>query len=76
MQVYQDSKTAAGLTLSEWTKKYWEWLFQLSDEANPVTSVGPSRSWRYAGRQPYSIPKRMHGKVWRVCMVHSCGALF
>lgn len=57
MQVYQDCKTAAGLTLSEWTKKYWEWLFQLSDEANPVTAVGPSRPWRYAGRQPTQFQK-------------------
>jgi hypothetical protein len=52
MQVYEVSKRTAGLTLSDWTKKFWEWLFQITDEANPVTAVGPSRPWRYAGRQP------------------------
>ncbi len=68
MQVYQESKTAAGLTLSEWTKKFWEWIFQLSDEANPVTSVGPARPWRYAGRQPTQFQKECMEKygesVW------------
>ena len=57
MQIYEESKTTAGLTLSDWTKKFWEWLFQLSDEANPVTVVGPSRPWRYAGRQPTRFQK-------------------
>jgi hypothetical protein len=68
MQVHQESKTPAGLTLSDWTKKFWEWLFQLSDEANPVTVVGPSRPWRYAGRQPTQFQKECmekHGEsVW------------
>lgn len=70
MQVYQNSETAAGLTLSEWTKKFWEWLFQLSDEANPVTTVGPSRPWRYGGRQPTQFQKECMEKygesVWFV----------
>jgi hypothetical protein len=68
MQVHQESRTPAGLTLSDWTKKFWEWLFQLSDEANPVTVVGPSRPWRYAGRQPTVFQKECmekHGEsVW------------
>ena len=42
----------AGLTLNEWTQKFWEWLYHLSDESSPVTVVGPARSWRFAGRQP------------------------
>ena len=46
MQVYEESKTTASLTLSDWTKKFWGWLFQLSEEANPVTVVGPSSPWR------------------------------
>jgi hypothetical protein len=70
MQVHQESKTPAGLTLSDWTKKFWEWLFQLSDEANPVTAVGPSRPWRYAGRQPTQFQKECmekHGEsVWYI----------
>ena len=57
MQIRHESKVIADLTLSDWTKKYWEWLFQLSDEANPVTAVGPSRPWRYAGRQPTQFQK-------------------
>jgi hypothetical protein len=68
MHVFQESKMTAGLTLSDWTKKFWDWLFQLSDEANPVTAVGPSRPWRYAGRQPTQFQKECmekHGEsVW------------
>jgi hypothetical protein len=68
MQVHQESKATAGLTLSDWTKKFWEWLFQLTDEANPVTVVGPARSWRYAGRQPTQFQKECMEKygesVW------------
>jgi hypothetical protein len=67
MQVHQNS-TVADLTLSGWTIKFWEWLYQLSDEANPVTAVGPARPWRYAGRQPTQFQKECMEKygesVW------------
>jgi hypothetical protein len=70
MQAYRNGKTVAGLTLSEWTKKFWEWLYQLHDEANPVTAVGPARPWRYAGRQPTQFQKERMVKygesVWFV----------
>ena len=70
MQVYQNGKMVAGLTLSEWTKKFWEWLYQLSDEVNPVTTLGPARPWRYAGRQPTQFQKECMEKygesVWFV----------
>ena len=70
MQVQQERKKVANLTLSEWTKKFWEWLYLLSDEANPVTSVGPARPWRYAGRQPTEFQKECMEKygesVWFV----------
>jgi hypothetical protein len=68
MQAYQNTKIVAGLNLSDWTKKFWEWLFQLRDEANPVTVVGPARPWRYAGRQPTQFQKECMKKygesVW------------
>jgi hypothetical protein len=68
MQIFQESKKTAGLTLSDWTQKFWDWLFQLSDEANPVTAIGPSRPWRYAGRQPTQFQiecMEKHGEsVW------------
>lgn len=70
MQVYQDTKIVASLNLSDWTKKFWEWLYQLRDEANPVTAVGPARPWRYAGRQPTRFQKECMKKfgesVWFV----------
>jgi hypothetical protein len=70
MQIYRDGKTVAGLTLSEWTKQFWEWLYQLDDEANPVTTVGPARPWRYAGRQPTRFQRECMEKyresVWFV----------
>lgn len=72
MQVYQDNRTVAGLTLSDWTKKFWEWLYQLGEEENPVTTVGPARPWRYAGRQPTKFQKEGMEKygesVWFVAV--------
>jgi len=60
--------TIAGLTQKDWSEKFWEWLLQTSDEANPLTTVGPARSWRYAGRQPTEFQKQcleQHGEsVW------------
>lgn len=53
----RSTTTVAGLTLSEWTLKFWEWLQGLSDESNPVTVVGPARPWRFAGRQPLGYQK-------------------
>lgn len=68
MRAYHNSRAVAGLTLSEWTKKFWEWLYQLNDEANPVTTVGPARPWRYVGRQPTQFQKECMKKygesVW------------
>jgi hypothetical protein len=66
--VHHNSIRVAGLSLSEWTIKFWTWLYQLSDEANPVTTVGPARPWRYTGRQPTQFQKECmeeHGEsVW------------
>jgi hypothetical protein len=68
MQGHQNNSAVAGLTLSEWTIRFWTWLYQLSDEANPVTTVGPARPWRYAGRQPTQFQKECMEKygesVW------------
>lgn len=50
--------TVAGLCLKEWTEQFWSWILGLSDEANPITSVGPARSWRYMGNQPTQFQRQ------------------
>lgn len=63
-------RVAGGISLSEWTKKFWEWLYQTPDEANPLTTVGPARPWRYRGRQPTEFQKECLDKygesVWYI----------
>lgn len=65
-----ESNKVAQLSLSAWTKLFWDWLYQTTDEANPVTTVGPARPWRYGGRQPTGFQRRCLDKfgesVWYV----------
>lgn len=66
----QKEHNVAGLTLSDWTKKFWEWIYQLTDESSPISVVGPARPWRFAGRQPTEFQMDRQSKfgesVWFV----------
>lgn len=70
LQPDKDNEKVAGLSLSEWTGLFWRWLLQTTDEANPLTTVGPARSWRYSGKQPTEFQQRCQDKydesVWFV----------